>query len=267
MKFKIANIALFIIGFSIVISCKKNTVFPTEISDGKLKIVFSHTIDIDSLQKDMMIYHNEAGNQYEINELKYFISDLVLYPHNSGPVIINQKKIIHYIDIDIPNTLNWEVFDALPLGNYDSVSFVFGLNEQRNVSNTFTNSPEVYMSWPDILGGGYHYMMMNGKWKAANNQIKTFNFHFGIGQIYSGTSTSTDSIIGYVHNYFKVCLPTSNFQIIKSQTTILKLNMDINSWFKTPNIYNHDIWGGGIMQNQAAMNSIKENGFDVFSVE
>jgi hypothetical protein len=251
----------------IIFSCTKEESNPVEEKTGKLKIIFSHTVGSDSLHKDLMIYLNEAGNQYEINEIKYFISDLILYPHNSNPVIINKWKVIHYVDIDIQSTLNWDVYDAIPIGNYDSVSFIFGLTQVRNQSFMFVNPPEVNMFWPEILGGGYHYMMINGKWKTSNNQIKPFNCHLGIGQIYSGTTTSTDSITGFVQNYFKVSLPTPNLQIYNLQISTLKLNMDVSSWFKTPNTYNHDIWGGEIMQKQDAMRTIKENGFDVFSVK
>ena len=36
----------------------------------------------------------------------------------------------------------------------------------------FVNPPEVNMMWPDVLGGGYHYLMLNGKWKTPENNEK-----------------------------------------------------------------------------------------------
>lgn len=264
---KIFKRIIFICVVFFIFSCETEESKPTEQNSGKLKVFFSHRVGNDSLRKNLMIYQNEAGNQYEVNEIKYFISDFILYPHNSNPISINKWKVIHYVDIDIPSTLIWDVYDKIPIGKYDSVSFIFGLTEFRNQSFMFVNPPEVNMFWPEILGGGYHYMMINGKWKTINNQIKAFNCHLGIGQIYSGTTTSTDSITGYVQNYFKVSLSTPELQILKSEITNLKLNMDVKSWFTTPNIYNHDIWGGDIMQKQDAMQAIKENGFDVFSLQ
>ncbi len=248
-------------------SCKKDSVNPSVTANGFITFKFTHSIGNDSLIKSSMIYQNQAGNPYEINEVKYFISDLVLYPHNADPLILNYSKNYHYVDIDIAQTLKWEISDKIPSLQYDSIGFIFGLNEQRNISNTFINPPESNMFWPEILGGGYHYMMINGKWKTPTNQIKSFNLHMGIGQIYSGTTTSTDSIIGYIPNFFKVNIATPSLKVNASQTTILQLNMNINSWFETPHIYNHNIWGGMIMQNQAAMQTVKENGFDVFSLK
>ncbi len=43
--------------------------------------------------------------------------------------------------------------------------------------------------------------------------------------------------------------------------------MHIENWFKDPHIYDHDVWGGYIMQNQDAMQIVKENGYNVFSVK
>jgi len=261
------NLTKYILYISIIflLSCKKETT-NNEGDFGKLKIEFSHSVDSLPLVKNQMVYINAAGNQYEISEVKYFIFDLILYDKNKTEVLINKWKAIHYIDIDYPNTLTWNVYDEIPVGKYDSISFIFGLNEARNISFQFVNPPEVNMFWPEILGGGYHYLMINGKWKDSNNQISPFNFHLGIGQIYAGGLINTDSIIGYVHNYFKVSIPTPKLSFDKGKTSILKINMNINSWFCTPYIYNHDYWGSNIMQDQDAMNIAKQNGFDVFSV-
>ena len=42
--------------------------------------------------------------------------------------------------------------------------------------------------------------------------------------------------------------------------------MNVNNWFRDPNIYNFNEWGGAIMQNQAAQEVLKANGHNVFSV-
>ena len=62
------------------------------------------------------------------------------------------------------------------------------------------------MMWPDILGGGYHYMMINGKWKNENNVTDNFAFHLGIGQLYKSNVIDVDSIYAFVQNYFYVKL-------------------------------------------------------------
>jgi hypothetical protein len=42
--------------------------------------------------------------------------------------------------------------------------------------------------------------------------------------------------------------------------------MNVDSWFKTPHINDHNYWGGASIQKQPALQMVKENGFDVFTV-
>jgi hypothetical protein len=197
--------------------------------------------------------------------LMYFISDVTLHNSDGTTKLIDDWKDINYVDIDIPSTLSWTVYDDIPTGTYSSISFTFGISQAKNISMMFVNPPEVNMMWPGILGGGYHYMMMNGKWKDTANVIQNFACHLGIGQLYLSNVINTDSIYAYVQNYFTVDLPNSSFTIEKDKTREVEIIMNIDSWFKTPYVYDHNVWGSGIMQNQPAMQMLKDNGFDVFT--
>ena len=42
--------------------------------------------------------------------------------------------------------------------------------------------------------------------------------------------------------------------------------MNIESWFTTPHNFDFNYWGGNVMQNQQALQTIKENGHDIFTV-
>jgi hypothetical protein len=198
--------------------------------------------------------------------VKYFISDITFWAHDGTKVMVDDWQDIFYLDVDIPSTLEFQVYDPLPAGKYDSVSFTFGIPEEKNVSFMFVNPPEVNMSWPDILGGGYHYLMLDGKWKDHAGSLQPFNFHLGIGQLYHGEGFDTDSIYAFVQNYFRVSPGDSGFTIDAGDTINLHLTMHIESWFETPHTFDFDVWGGAIMQNQQAMEIGKINGFDVFSL-
>ena len=43
------------------------------------------------------------------------------------------------------------------------------------------------------------------------------------------------------------------------------ISRNIENWFKNPNTYDHNQWGGDIMQNQPAMKIAAENGWNVFT--
>ncbi len=247
-------------------SCKTEVNPPSD-TGGKIILAFSHKVNDNELITDSIMYLNGAGNLYGVNEVKYFISDVMLFTRAGMYFAIDDEKVIHYIDSDLPETKNWQVFDPIPEGIYDSLVFTFGLNEARNQSFAFVNPPEVNMFWPDILGGGYHYLMINGKWKTPGNLISPFDFHLGIGQLYSGVTTSVDSITGFVHNYFRVSIPLNGMGIENKIARTISLSMDTNSWFSTPNTWDFNEWGGYIMQNQAAMRTAAENGVDVFDAE
>jgi hypothetical protein len=237
-----------------LVSCRK------EDKKANLSIGFTQTVGPYALIKDSLLYINAAGNQYVVNELQYFISDIILHKSNGETVTITQENGIHYVDIDIPGTLAWNLDQEIPTGEYSSVSFTFGINEVKNKTGLYVNPPERDMFWPDAMGGGYHYMKMNGQWLDINQQITPFNFHLGIGMTEGGMGG-----MGFVQNYFTVQVPNSGVNLTSDADYKFILNMDIASWFETPNLWDWNLIGGQIMQKQWAMEMACENGADAFS--
>ncbi|MEI7499671.1 MAG: MbnP family protein [Bacteroidota bacterium] len=237
-------------------------VFPT----GTIAFSVDHQVNGAPLRLNELIYTNAAGNEYLITDLKYFISDITFYSSNGSRKSIGEVKDIFYIDEAIADSKLISFPDKIPSVTYDSITFIFGISEAKNKSNRFVNPPESNMAWPDILGGGYHYMMMNGKWKDTTGLLMPFNFHLGIGQLYKGNEYNVDSIYAFVHNCFKVSLPGSSFTLVNQEQITFRLTMNIQNWFENPHIYDHNYWGGAIMQKQPAMQMVKENGWNVFSI-
>ena len=262
------HIFLLIIGISWFFnSCNNGDTEETEPEPqtGNITFKFKHHVDGEPLILDSMMYVNAAKNTYEVNEVMYFISDVTLHKNDGSSQIIKEWKDIHYVDTDILSTQTWDVYDDIPIGSYDSISFVFGISEEKNQSFMFVDYPEVNMMWPDILGGGYHYMMINGSWLDESNLKQFYNFHLGIGQLYKGDVVNYDSIYAYVQNYFYVNLPNSRFTIQKDSDTEMEIVMNIESWFTTPHNFDFNYWGGEIMEVQPAMQMASENGLDVFT--
>jgi hypothetical protein len=261
-KLLISGYLILIVPF-LIISCKDKKE-DAEVN-GKINIHFDHNVNGNPLEVDTLKYINAAGNPYLISEIQYFISDVILYKGDGTSQLIDAKKDIHYVDTDLPETHTWEVFDGIPAGHYDSIAFTFGISQDKNHSFMFVNPPESFMFWPEYLGGGYHYMKLNGKWLEDGQTVQTtpFNCHLGIGQIYFNYP---DSIIGFIHNDFRVSLPGSSFDMGSGEKKQINLTMNIENWFKEPHIYDFDVWGSYTMQNQEAMQTLRENGHNVFSV-
>jgi hypothetical protein len=249
----------------LIASCKKEDDPPQEVVGGHITLEVHHKINGQELIKNQWLYVNMAGNSYQVTDVMYFISDICFYKTGGTYTMIRNQKEIFYINDEEPSTMSIALSDLIPPGSYDSVSFIFGIDSVKNKSNRFVNPPEVIMAWPEVLGGGYHYMMINGKWKDTSGLEQPYNLHLGIGQLYHGTTYHTDSIYAYVQNYFRVTLPESSFSINKNESLTFRLTMNLDRWFSTPHVFDLNYWGGAIMQNQAAMQVLKENGPFVFS--
>jgi len=248
-------------------ACKQDPPEPPQQDIGNIMFVFEHMVNGNPLQIDTMLYTNAAGNEYLVTEVQYFISDVILHSSESGDILIDDWKDIHYVDNDIESTMIWSVFDDIPMGNYDSISFTFGITKEKNISLMYVNPPDRDMFWPEVLGGGYHYLKLNGKWKDDSmTQNLPFEFHLGIGQIYSGDTINVNDITGYVHNDFRVTMDESSFGVGRDQTAQIPIIMNIENWFQNPNIYDHADYADNIMQDQDAMNVACENGKDVFAI-
>jgi hypothetical protein len=124
------------------------------------------------------------------------------------------------------------------------------------------------MFWPEVLGGGYHYMKMNLKWKAPGISEQTpFMFHLGIGQMYAGNTIDPDSIIGFIQNYFTVSLPFTCQVRSDTPNPVCTIIMNIEKWFDGQYAFDFDDYPKGIMQNQDGMFKGCKNGRNAFMVK
>ncbi len=268
---KVLRLSLKIIIFSllqlILYSCTKHESSEnTVVTNGNVIFTFAHVVNGGSLKFDTMIYRTSIGNSYMINDLQYFISQVSLHTVDGVWKDIGTDEGIHYIDANDNTSCTWWVNDNLPATSYDTVSFIFGLDEEQNTSGRFPNPPERDMFWPDILGGGYHYMKLDLKWKNDTmSEAQPFMFHIGIGQVYAGNSMNPDSIIGFVQNYFKVSLPCQ-IKIVDGVIYQVLVQMNVDRWFDGQNAFNFAAYPMGIMQDQEGMFKACQNGRRVFGL-
>ena len=233
------------------ISCHKE-----EDTTTKLTLKFSFTENGNEVLLDTLLYTNAAGNLYEIDEIKYFISDLKLTTTKGETIEIQDHEGVHYIDLALPYTLSWTIADSLPIDNYAAISFRMGLTGKKNTTHYFVNPPENNMAWPETLGGGYHYLMNNGKWM-KDNVLTPFNFH--AGRTFNENQETADPT-------FITTITHPSFSLKKGQNNMV-INMEVNNWFENPTIFDFNHFGGSIMTNIEAQEAIKSNGHDVFSIK
>lgn len=236
-------------------------------SDGHLSVNVGYSVNGKDLITDTLCYRNEAGNEFMITEIQWFISKMELQNErgewialehlNVGTANSDATNRIFYIDTNFPESQTLAI-KPIPIGKYTALRFVFGLDEEYNKTGLFSDSPEANMFWPETMGGGYHYMKLNGRFLNAENELAPLNIHLGIGQ--------NDSQTEFIHNHFTVELP-SDLTISENTENQLSLCMIIDNWFCSPNLYDFNEYGSAIMQNQAAQQALKENGHDVFVIQ
>lgn len=199
-----------------------------------------------------------------LEEIRYFISQVYLIEESGKRVFLGDSVFgsLRYIDAASSGSKIWQLQDV-PCGHYVGLGFTYGLNEADNVSRRFSNPPESLMFWPDALGGGYHYMQINGKWIAAEGaEPMPFGLHTGIGQTWeNGVATA------FHQNYVRFEFPKafSLFLSMKGKISAT-VNMEVAQWFVNPHAWDFAVQGGAIMQNQAAQQILKDNAWNVFSV-
>jgi len=220
---------------------------------GDTEIHISYTANGRPLTLDSLCYTNEAGNHFLITEIQWFISKITLVSEQGDQYVLGK---VFYLDTNIPESQTLATA-SIPCQRYVSMRFTFGLDQEDNVTGYFTNPPESNMFWPDPLGGGYHYMKLNGKYLDENGNLAPMNIHLGIGQNEDHTE--------FYQNYFTVEFPL-NLELEEDATNVIHLNMNIDNWFRNPHTYDINAFGSAIMQNQEAQRILKENGHDVFEV-
>ena len=225
-----------------------------------------YEVNGEALVTDTLCYTNEAGNPFLITEIQWFLSNIQLLNQEGEWHTLCQREAtdsiaeltehIFYIDTDIPES---QVLQGkkIPVGHYTALRFTFGLDETDNETGLFNNPPESDMFWPDMLGGGYHYMKLNGKYAGGEGRLKPLAIHLGIGQ--------NEDLTQFYQNYFIVELPI-NFNVKANTENHLDLTMVINNWFRNPNTIDFNEFGSGIMQNQSAQRLLNGNGKDVFKI-
>ena len=242
----------------LAVACTK----PKETAEISLNL--GYEINGKPLVTDTLYYENEAGNQFLITEIQWFLSNIELKNEVGDWIMLHQPGLadtldisrVYYIDTDIPESQTLHS-SSVKVGHYTAIRFTFGLDEIDNQTGLFTDPPESEMFWPDMLGGGYHYMKLNGKYLNTEGHLAPLAIHLGIGQ--------NEECTEFYQNYFIVELPI-DFTVKSNTENQLDLTMVIDNWFRNPHTIDFDEFGSHIMQNQAAQRLLSSNGKDVFKI-
>jgi hypothetical protein len=232
--------AIFLMG---IISCKKHESFLLpEYSKAKFAIFIK--CDASDVFTDSLMNINSSGNVYSIHTVNFYISNIKLKRDDDS--IYTSKQII-YID-PLLSSKNTFYLDSIPVGNYTEISYNIGIDTIHNtdfaLSSTLDN---LNMAWPTAMGGGYHFLKMEGHYLDSLNTNQGYAIHIG----------KNENLILVKNN-----------QLLQQRNDSHEYSMifNINEVFANPYNYNLNIENNYTMSDSIAMLKIKNNIKDAFHV-
>ncbi len=220
-------------------------------TNGTLQVKFQHTFQNSTLlisDNNQLIYTTASGNKFNIKNLKYYISKLTLYQANGVKYDVNMVKLINPMEANV-NYQNYTL-NNIPEGKYTKISFQFGVDSARN---TFpfglpNNSENNAMEWPYTLGGGYHFMMMEGVFQNTSNDTVGYAIHLG-------------KTPNQFYNEYPVDLN------VNGNDLSITFQANIEQWFNGINQINLNDGFGYMMEDQQKQLLFKQNGVSVFTLK
>jgi hypothetical protein len=236
----------------IILSCKDETeccVNPTI----AIKLKFTHNwdgVELSSSDFNEFKFRTANNDLISISRLRYLVSNVLF-----NNTIESSSTIYSLIDIDKNETTL--LVTGVPISKVNALAFTFGFRDEDNLDGVYADLNSASFNVPEMLGGGYHYMQFDGKFKDSNNADANFNYH----AIRSADITDPDNII-LQDTSFEVDL--GNIEI--TENTTIEIKMNVAEWFKNPNTWNLKELNTVLMPNFDAQILMNENGQSVFSL-
>lgn len=264
MKSNIFSQTVFaILIFTVFFSCKKEEVTPPQNNqpsdEANIGVTFNFKAEVnqtDDFMNKGQIFYNAFGNEFGVTKLRLLLSDVVLHKTDGTSHTIEGY---HYIDMDEVSTLSLTPTEKITPGDYESIEFVFGFTPEKNISFMYPELNQISWNWPDAIGGGYHFMQLEGHF--VENSYDTVAYLTHLGPTIDPTTSET------INNDIKLVLPKS-FTVSDDATDVsIDIKMNIDQWYEKPNTIDLNVFGAAIMGNFDAQIQFRQNGENgVFSV-
>lgn len=190
-------------------SCKKDPVddSPEPVSTtGSLRINVSNEVDGQPIQLGQQIYTNAAGNLYQVDLLKYYLTNVTLIKADSTEYNLHNYDLINAA---IDTTCHISA-SGIPNGIYTRMRFYLGIDTARNHTGAQEGDldPINGMIW--TWNTGYIFFKHEGIFRTTAGSDTSLLYHYG-----------TDNVL------VTVDLPLTNLEINgNSRKVFLKFNLN-----------------------------------------
>lgn len=197
------------------------------------------------------VYENAAGNFVSISKLRYLISRIVLHKADGSSVAFDDYRLI---DLEDSSSLTLSPGMSATTGDYTGISFVYGFNEEDNVSGAYPDLNAASWNWPSMLGGGYHFLQMEGSFDDTNGDPQPYAYHNGTARVSEGV---------FEQNFISFDFDM-DFTITDDATIEIKMN--IAEWYKNPLTWDLNDRSVDLMMDYLAQKDMNRNGKTVFTI-
>jgi hypothetical protein len=245
-----------IVVFSLLtlLSCSKDN--DNTITQANITFNFAHNWDgttVTNSDFNIIKFTNSFGTQLSVSKLQYLVSN-IKFENSKGETIVLDS----YNLVDVTNNTNlfFSPSNTIPTGTYSKVTFTFGFNNEYNYQN-YTDLNSVSWNVPAMLGGGYHFMQLEGKF-IDNSATQTGYAYHTIRAV-----DNSGSELVFQDTFFEVNLG----EVTITNNAVFNIEMNIAEWFKNPNTWNLNVLNNMLMSNFTAQQMMFQNGQNVFSLE
>ncbi|MEM7185833.1 MAG: MbnP family protein [Bacteroidota bacterium] len=211
--------------------------------------------EITNADFDATVYTNANGENLTLSKLVYLISDIT-FTNAAG----EKFDAGDYNLVDARNGLG-NIFTPgieIPEGEYN-VSFTYGFDDEDNQDGVYLDlnvADGVGWGVPAALGGGYHYMRMEGMYENSDGDDVAYQYH-NIRAAMPGT----DPLVT-MDTSIEVDLGIINI----TEGTNIEIRMNVAEWYRNPNLWDLNELFTVLMPNYDAQIMMNENGQTVFSL-
>lgn len=236
-------------------SCSEDENNENAVEQVNVTIDFSHSWDgeeVTNADFNTLKYTNANGEQMSIELLRYLVSDVTFTSSEGESIVIEGYNLV---DVTNNSGLSTALGQTIQAGTYQ-VSFTFGFDNEDNLDGAYLDLNSASWNVPMMLGGGYHYMQLEGKYLAADATEVGYQYHAIRAVDITGDEPR------FQDTFFEVNLGTVN--LIENGT--ITVDMNIAEWFKNPNQWDLNSLGQRLMPNFDAQVMMFENGQSVFQL-
>jgi len=200
-------------------------------------------------------FTNAFGNELSIERLRYLISKIKLTKSTGEVITLDEYTLV---DLEDPSTLSFTTNQRVNIGAYSNVSLIFGFTNEDNNDGAYSDLNSASWNVPAMVGGGYHYMQLDGKYRNNTGIESGYNYHAIRAADNPGPNPTFPQ-----DTFFEVNLGS----ITLAENTQISIRMDIDQWFENPYLWDLNVYNQMLMPNSAALILMYENGQNVFNLE